>query len=112
MVEIFAFGHNWGKPVSGKALEAACLHNFEAIATSFQENHLVIDWVNAQPIAPVLTCIGDGHDGIWNIISEFKPDNHRREVLDWFHLMENFPLSWRFGSTAQTGKKLPLERTS
>ena len=44
---------------------------------------------NTQPIAPVLTCIGDGYDGIWNIISQLKPDNQRREVLDWFHLMEN-----------------------
>ena len=49
----------------------------------------MIDWVNAQPLAAVLTCIGDGHDGIWNVITQLAPDTQRREVLDWFHLMEN-----------------------
>ncbi len=78
-----------GQPCEWKGYKAACLHEQGAIAASFQENNLVIDWVNTQPIAPVLTCIGDGHDGIWNIISQLKPDNQRREVLDWFHLMEN-----------------------
>ena len=65
------------------------LHNVPAMAASFQENNLVIDWVNSQPLAPTLTCIGDGHDGIWNIVREFKPEQQRREILDWFHLMEN-----------------------
>jgi len=32
---------------------------------------------------------GDGHDGIWNIISELVPNGQRREVLDWYHLVEN-----------------------
>jgi hypothetical protein len=60
-----------------------------ALAASFQENNIVIDWVNDQPLAPILTCIGDGHDGIWNIIRELTPETERREILDWFHLMEN-----------------------
>ncbi len=32
---------------------------------------------------------GDGHDGIWNIIVEIAPNGERREILDWYHLMEN-----------------------
>ena len=47
------------------------------------------DWVNDQPLAPVVTCLGDGHDGIWNIISEIAPLGERREILDWYHLVEN-----------------------
>ncbi|MBH8554323.1 ISKra4 family transposase, partial [Nostocaceae cyanobacterium CENA357] len=35
------------------------------------------------------TCIGDGHDGIWNIVEQLAPNAQRREVLDWFHLIEN-----------------------
>ncbi|MBD2609641.1 helix-turn-helix domain-containing protein, partial [Scytonema hofmannii FACHB-248] len=31
-----------------------------------------------------LTCIGDGHDGIWNIVREFKPEQERREIQDLF----------------------------
>jgi len=31
---------------------------------------------------------GDGHDGVWNIIDEIA-NGERREILDWYHLMEN-----------------------
>ena len=78
-----------GQQCDWKGYKAVRLHNLQAIAASFQENSLVIDWVNNQPLAPTLTCIGDGHDGIWNIIRSFTPQQERREILDWFHLMEN-----------------------
>ena len=78
-----------GKPCDWKGYKAVRLHNLAAIAASFQENSIVINWVNNQPLAPILTCLGDGHDGIWNIIREFTPEDERREILDWFHLMEN-----------------------
>jgi hypothetical protein len=78
-----------GKPCDWKGYKAVRLHNLQAMAASFQENNKVIDWVNNQPLAPTLTCIGDGHDGIWNIIREFTPSAERREILDWFHLIEN-----------------------
>lgn len=45
--------------------------------------------MNEQPLAPIVTCLGDGHDGIWNIISRIAPDSERREILDWYHLVEN-----------------------
>ena len=78
-----------GKPCDWKGYKAVRLHNLQAMAASFQENNLVIDWVNNQPLASTVTCLGDGHDGIWNIIHEFTPQKERREILDWFHLMEN-----------------------
>jgi hypothetical protein len=78
-----------GQSCEWKGYKAVCLHERQAIAASFQDNSIVIDWVNAQPIAPVLTCIGDGHDGIWNIIKQFAPHQERGEVLDGFHSMEN-----------------------
>jgi len=28
-------------------------------------------------------------DGVWNIIDEIAPNGERREILDWYHLMEN-----------------------
>lgn len=52
-----------GKPCDWKGYKAVRLHNHHAIAASFQENNLIIDWVNNQPLAGTLTCIGDGHDG-------------------------------------------------
>jgi hypothetical protein len=36
-----------------------------------------------------VTYVGDGHDGIWNIITQITSEHRRREVLDWYHLMEN-----------------------
>ncbi|WP_445305275.1 ISKra4 family transposase [Microcoleus sp. w2-18aC4] len=58
-------------------------------AAYFQENESLINFVNNQPLSPLLTCLGDGHDRIWNLINKFNPQGRRREILDWFHLMEN-----------------------
>ncbi len=33
--------------------------------------------------------LGDGHDGIWNIIQQISTPDQRREILDWYHLIEN-----------------------
>jgi len=78
-----------GEPCSWKGYKAVCLHDQAVVAASFRDNAFMINWVNAQPLASVLTCIGDGHDGIWNIVTHFAANTQRREVLDWFHLMEN-----------------------
>ena len=59
------------------------------LSAEFQNNAALIDLVKSQPLASPLTCIGDGHDGIWNIIKELAPTDQRREILDWYHLTEN-----------------------
>ena len=34
--------------------------------------------------------MGDGHDGVWNLVREFGQDQCSRcEILDWYHLKEN-----------------------
>lgn len=60
-----------------------------ATAACFQDNQQLIDWVQQQPKASPLTCLGDGHDGVWNLIKPIAPAPVRREILDWYHLMEN-----------------------
>ena len=55
----------------------------------FAENEALIDWVNQQQLSERLSCIGDGHPGIWKIIKEFDGPGEKREILDWYHLMEN-----------------------
>jgi len=40
-----------------------------------------------QPLASPITCLGDGHDGVGT--SSTKYPGERREILDWYHLMEN-----------------------
>ena len=55
----------------------------------FQNNEGLLDWVNQQSLSPSVTCLGDGHDGVWNIIERIGTREQRTEVLDWYHLMEN-----------------------
>ena len=69
--------------------------DYKAIATdqgmlaNFQNNTQLIDWVNDQPLAQPVVCLGDGHDGIWNIIGQMATIGQRFEILDWYHLVEN-----------------------
>jgi hypothetical protein len=69
--------------------------DYKAIATdqgilaNFQNNAQLIDWTNEQPLSQPVVCLGDGHDGIWNIISQIATPEQRLEVLDWYHLVEN-----------------------
>lgn len=48
-----------GEPCGWKGYKAVCLHEQGAVAASFHDNAVMIDWVNTQPLAAVLTCIGD-----------------------------------------------------
>lgn len=64
------------------------LHKF-ATGACFQDNQQLVDWVHQQPLQVPLTCLGDGHDGVWNLIRPMAPEGQRREILDWYHLMEN-----------------------
>lgn len=55
----------------------------------FQDNESLINWINSQKRTKPLFCLGDGHDGVWNIIAEIGEKEERIEILDWYHLMEN-----------------------
>ena len=46
----------------------------------FQDNASLIDLVNAQPLRHPLVCLGDGHDGVWNIVSELATPDTRAEI--------------------------------
>jgi hypothetical protein len=75
--------------------EESCWRDYKAVVSdqgmvaNFQNNGALIDWTNQQPHSIPLTCLGDGHDGIWNIIQQIASETERREVLDWYHLNEN-----------------------
>ena len=77
-------------------LGASCIwRDYKAIATdqgvvaNLHQNQSLIDWVNSQPLSTPITCLGDGHDGVWNIIAAVATAEQRREILDWYHLNEN-----------------------
>jgi hypothetical protein len=77
-----------GEPCIWRDYKGIRIHE-QVTEAFFQDNQSLINWVNEQPLASPLTCIGDGHDGIWNIISQIGQETERREILDWFHLKEN-----------------------
>jgi len=55
----------------------------------FKDNAQIIDWAGQQPWVEAVSCLGDGHDGVWGIYHAMGRDEQRVEVLDWYHLMEN-----------------------
>lgn len=55
----------------------------------FKDNEHLIEWANDLPLAPIVDCLGDGHDGVWGIYAQIGNDHQRHEILDWFHVMEN-----------------------
>jgi hypothetical protein len=77
-----------GEPCVWRDYKAICINGAERKAW-FGDNEALIDWINQQPLSDSLYCLGDGHPGIWNIISQFLPLGEKIEILDWFHLVEN-----------------------
>ena len=63
----------------------------EVCEAFFQDPKGLEEWGNSQPLSPIVTFLGDGHPGIWNIVESFGDQSWliRREVLDWYHLKEN-----------------------
>ncbi len=55
----------------------------------FQNPLGLSDWINAQRVRIPLICLGDGHDGIWNLFDQIADPQQRQEILDWYHLKEN-----------------------
>lgn len=74
----------------------------QVVAAFFRDNDALVKWVNRQPLAKIFSCLGDGHDGIWNLFAQIATDWQRFEILDWYHLVENLykleqPLFWLKG---------------
>lgn len=67
-----------GKPCEGRDYKAVNLH-LSAIGAFFQDNSRLFDWVNQQPLSNPLTCLSDGHPGIWNIFARIGNQVQRRE---------------------------------
>ena len=56
----------------------------------FQDNEALVSWAGSLDKAPVLYCLGDGHDGIWSLQDQLAAGaQHPHQILDWYHLMEN-----------------------
>ena len=84
--------------------KAVCLEGIDkTCAAFFQDNRGCIEWCNRQTLARIVTFLGDGHDGVWNIIAHIRTCQQRREVLDWYHLIENL---YRVGGSLKRLKRI------
>ena len=79
---------NQGEACIWRDYKAVCIHSQSRMAW-FQSNNQLVEWVNHQNFDSVLNCVGDGHPGIWNLMNQFNPQGETRQILDWFHLVEN-----------------------
>lgn len=77
-----------GQACEWREYKALSIHDQASVAF-YKENESLVSWVNAQSFATPFTCLGDGHEGVWNIVVQLGKTEHRLEVLDWYHLMEN-----------------------
>ena len=55
----------------------------------FHNPSTLTDWINAQRARIPLICLGDGHDGIWNLFAQIANPQQLQEILDWYHFKEN-----------------------
>ena len=77
-----------GQKSEWKNYKAIKIHEQGGMAF-FQNNKSLLQWINQQPLSQNINCLGDGHDGVWNIMEQIGTQHQRREILDWYHLMEN-----------------------
>lgn len=77
-----------GQESQWRDYKAVTLHGHCCEAT-FQDNAKLSAWVRQQPLAEVVTVVGDGHPGVWNLAGDCVAQSQRLEILDWYHLMEN-----------------------
>lgn len=77
-----------GEVCEWREYKAVSLHG-QGVAAFFKDNQRLLQWLNAQPRAPIVACLGDGHDGIWKLFAQVGEPCQRFEVLDWYHLKQN-----------------------
>ena len=78
-----------GEQPQWKQYKAVHLAPLKIHGAWLEDNQALLKWLNEHSFSPVVTCLGDGHDGIWNLFNQMRMEIERREILDWYHLMEN-----------------------
>jgi len=91
-----------GQASEWRDYKAVALHN-QKCAAFFQQQDELLEWVNQQPLSEPITCLGDGHPGVWNLIAGIASEQKRLEILDWYHLKENL---YKLGGSKQRLRKV------
>ena len=77
-----------GEPSYWKEYKSARIENLY-YGAAFQANEWLQVWLNSQPLAQPVRCLGDGHHGVWALFRPIATPETRLEILDWYHLVEN-----------------------
>ncbi|MDE5069333.1 MAG: hypothetical protein O4861_08395 [Trichodesmium sp. St16_bin4-tuft] len=51
----------------------------------FKDHEGLFSGINGQTLGEKLACLGDGHDGVWNIFPKVGTAEQQEEILDWYH---------------------------
>ena len=109
--------------------KAVCLDPMGYRAAWFNDNESLVAWVKQQPLTQPVICLGDGHDGIWNLFTQIAPPSQRYEILEPFlqRMLKEYetaaepelnqsPFQWAIGTRKQydrkTGKLKRLSRST
>lgn len=65
-----------GQASEWRDYKAITLHEQDC-AAYFQDNAGLVAWVNQRPLAEQVVCLGDGHDGVWNLINAIATAQRR-----------------------------------
>lgn len=70
-----------GQKSEWKNYKAIKIHEQAGMAF-FHNNQSLLNWVNQQPLSQNVSCLGDGHDGVWNIVQNYLR-KHRFRIPDY-----------------------------
>ncbi len=84
-----------GDPCIWRDYKAVNLHG-ASVGAFFEDNEGLVNWVNQQPLATPLICLGDGHDGIWNLFADIG--FAEKVIKSWGWKMNKKPSCSRYKS--------------
>jgi hypothetical protein len=78
-----------GEPSQWRQYKALRVNGDGVGVAYYQANEQLCQWVATLPLAALLSCLGDGHLGIWGVYAQMSLSGQHKEILDWYHLKEN-----------------------
>ena len=78
-----------GEPSQWRQYKAVRLNRDGVGMAWFQQDDLLLHWLQSLAMMSLFYCLGDGHPGIWRCFAQLECPQWNDEILDWFHLMEN-----------------------
>ncbi len=91
-----------------KQYKAVHLAPMQVHAAWLEDNWALLEWLNDQVFVAPLTCLGDGHNGIWNLFAQVSLEVERREIQGLVSLDGKPGEGGRFTQTTGTSPQLVM----